>query len=194
MWWIYWAAARADASLLALSYHGGCTPNFAQLCTSEADWIALRGQELNRCEESTSSTLGCLERAHGMIEPYGVGWIATTGEEPLVQYGRDGRVLRELHTGIRRDHVMNFAFTPDRVGLYIVSSCLYSREGLRRVSLTSGTSRLVRGKICGESLAVGRTAILVRRTNAIELRRPGTARLRRQIRFGANVLDMIVAG
>jgi hypothetical protein len=61
----------------------------------------------------------------------------------LVQYGQHGDILRRLHTGLRRDHVMNFAFNADRSRLYVLSSCLYGRDGLRRVFLSGGPSRLV---------------------------------------------------
>src|SRR5258705_12371630 len=39
MWWIYWGAARDDASSVVLSYHGGCYPDVTELCTSGADWV-----------------------------------------------------------------------------------------------------------------------------------------------------------
>jgi hypothetical protein len=185
-WWIYWGAGRGDASRIALSYHGG---------TSGADWIDVSGTELNPCQiPAPRSFLGCLPEAHGMIEPYGVGWIAATGGESLVQYGQHGNTLRSLHTGLRRDHVMNFAFNADRSRLYVLSSCLYGRDGLRRVFLTGGPSRLVRAKICGESMAVARTAFVVRRTTAIDVRRPQTAALRTTQEFRSDVLDVVATG
>jgi hypothetical protein len=188
-WWIYWGAARVDASSVVLSYHGGCYPDAAELCTSGADWVDAGGT-LRSCQVPTSRS-GCLAEAHGMIEPYGVGWVATTGGESLVQYGRYGNVLRRLHTGLRRDHVMNFAFNAGRSRLYALSSCLYGRDGLRRVSLSGGPSRLLRARICGESLAVARTAFVVRRTNAIDVRRPKTATLRSTQAFRSDVIDLV---
>lgn len=181
MWWIYWASA--DATRVALSYHGGCYPDATQLCTSGADVLDLSGHMLNRLDE-----------AHGMIEPYGVGWIATTGSESLVQYGSKGNVLRRLHSGIEHDHVMNFRFTRDRSGLLVISSCLYSHEGLRRISLRTGSSRLVRGKICGEAAIPSRTGLVVRQIAALDVRDSGTARLRHRSSFKANILDVIVSG
>jgi hypothetical protein len=163
MWWIYWGSADAT-----------------QLCTSGADVFDLAGHMLNRLEE-----------AHGMVEPYGVGWIAATGGESLVQYGRNGNVLRRLHSGIEHDHVMSFRFTRDRSGLVVISSCLYSHEGLRRVSLQTGSSRLVRGRICGEAALPARTALLIRQTAALEIR---SSRTRHRVSFKANVLDVIVSG
>ena len=192
MWWIYWGAARDDASSVVLSYHGGCYPDAIELCTSGADWVDAGGT-LRFCQVPGSRS-GCLAEAHGMIEPYGVGWIATTGGESLVQYGQRGNVLRSLHTGLRRDHVMNFAFNADRSRLYVLSSCGYGRDGLRRVFLSGGPSRLVRAKICGESVAVARTAFVVRRTNAIDVRRPKTATLRRTQEFRSDVLDVVATG
>jgi hypothetical protein len=181
MWWIYWSSATATR--VALSYHGGCYPNATQLCTSGADVLDLSGH-----------TLTSLDEAHGMIEPYGVGWIATTGGESLVQYGSNGNVLRRLHSGIQHDHVMNFRFTRDRSGLLVISSCLYSHEGLRRISLKTGTSQLVRGTICGEAAVPARTALVVRQTAALDIRDPRTAVLRRWVSFQAKVLDVIVSG
>jgi hypothetical protein len=193
MWWIYWGAARDDASSVVLSYHGGCYPDATELCTSGADWVDADGVTLRSCQMPASRS-GCLAETHGMIEPYGVGWIATTGSESLVQYGQHGNVLRRLHTGLRRDHVMNFAFNVDRSRLYVLSSCLYGRDGLRRVSLSGGPSRLVRAKICGESLAVARMAFVVRRANAIDVRRPKTATLRSTQQFRPDVLDVVATG
>jgi len=193
MWWIYWGAARDDASSVVLSYHGGCYPDATELCTSGADWVDAGGVTLRSCQAPASRS-GCLAEAHGMIEPYGVGWIATTGGESLVQYGRRGNILRSLHTGLRRDHVMNFAFNADRSRLYVLSSCQYGRDGLRRVFLSGGSSRLVRAKICGESLAVARTAFVVRRTNAIDVRRPKTATLRSTQEFRSDVIDLVATG
>ena len=190
-WWIYWGAARDDASSVVLSYHGGCYPEATELCTSGADWVNAGGTL--RCPAPPSRS-GCLAEAHGMIEPYGVGWIAATAGESLVQYGQRGNILRNLHTGLRRDHVMNFAFNVDRSRLYVLSSCLYGRDGLRRVSLSGGLSRLVRAKICGERLAVARTAIVVGRTNAIDVRGAKTAALRRTQEFRSNVLDVVATG
>jgi len=135
MWWIYWGAAREDASRVVLSYHGGCPPDSTDLCTGGADWLDVSGATFLRCEAPASRS-GCLAEAHGMIEPYGVSWIASTGGESLLQYGQHGNVLQRLHTGLRRDHVMNFAFNVDRSRLYVLSSCLYGRDGLRRVSLS----------------------------------------------------------
>jgi hypothetical protein len=52
----------------------------------------------------------------------------------------------------------------------------------------------VRAKICGESLAIARTALVVRRANAIDIRRPKTAALRRTQEFSSDVLDVVVTG
>jgi hypothetical protein len=182
MWWIYWGSADATTRL-ALGYHGGCYPDATQLCTSGADVFNLK--------DDTSTYL---DEAHGMIEPYGVGWIATTGGESLVQYGRSGNVLRHLHSGIGHDHVMSFRFTRDRSDLLVISSCLYSHEGLRRISLKTGTSRLVRGKICGEAADPARTALVVRQIAALDVRDSRTARLLHRVSFKPNVLDVIVSG
>ncbi len=192
-WWIYWGAA--DATRLALSYHGGCYPEAVQLCTTGADSIEVAGQRLTRCENaSPRPNLACLAEAHGMIEPYGVGWIAATGTESLIQYGRTGNILRRLHSGIHRDHLMDFAFMRDRTGLLVIGSCLYGREGLRRISLRSGASRLVRAKVCGEALLPARTALVVPQTAALDMRDSRTARLRHRSSFSAKVLDVLVTG
>jgi hypothetical protein len=48
--------------------------------------------------------------------------------------------------------------------------------------------------ICGEGLAVARTAFVVRRTHAIDVRRPKTASLRRTQEFRPDVLDVVATG
>lgn len=189
-WWVYWGSA--DATRIALSYHGGCFPEVVGLCTSGADVVDIGGAQLQRCErQSSRPNLGCLEEAHGMIEPYGVGWIATTGGEELVQYGRDGRALRRLHSGIRKDHLMDFAFTRDRDGVLVIGSC-YGHEGLRRISLRTGRSALVRARLCGESVASGRRALVVRKSESIQICAPATARACRTRRLGAEIVDLMV--
>jgi hypothetical protein len=187
-WWIYWGSARPEGQI-ALSYHGGCFPDAIALCTSGADLIDAGGTSLRPCEPQ-QDRFGCLGEAHGMIEPYGVGWIAATGGETLVQYGRTGNVLRHLHTGITRDHVMDFAFNVTRSRLYALGSC--GRGGwLRRVSLAGGSPTVIRAGVCGDGLVVGRTAFLIRRGNTLELRGLRTGTRLHQGRLGADILDVI---
>jgi hypothetical protein len=189
-WWIYWGAARPGADRVALSYHGGCFPESISLCTSGADWIDVSGASFRPCD-GHQARLGCLSEAHGMIEPYGVGWIAATGGETLVQYGRTGNLLRTLHTGIANDHVMDFAFDPVQSRLYVLASC-GTKSGLRRVSLAGVRATLVRRGVCGDGLVVGRTSFVIRRGHALDLRSLRTAKLLRTRSLGSNILDVIL--
>jgi hypothetical protein len=110
--------------------------------------------------------------------------------------------VRRVHSGLRNEHLMNFTLTANGKGLLVLGSCSYSRGGLRRVSLTTGTSTIVRRGFCGEGLAVGRTALVVTRNAGVvpyaassadlELRRPGSARLLVTRTVSASVLDVIV--
>jgi hypothetical protein len=189
-WWIYWGAARGDGSRIALSYHGGCFPESIALCTTGADWISVEGASLRPCQ-GQKARLGCMSEAHGMIEPYGVGWIATSGGETLVQYGRTGNVLRRLHTGITRDHLMDFAFNVDGSRLYAIASCSGSKGGLRRVSLVGGPSTSIRPRVCGDAVAVGVTAFVIRKGSTLELRDLRTAKLLHRRRLASDILDAI---
>jgi hypothetical protein len=193
-WWILSAAARPDGSRLALSYHG--------FGTTGADWLDVASDGVRRCEVPPPySSSGCIS-LHGMIEPYGRGWIGATGEEFLLQLDETGRELRRLHSGLRNEHLMNFTFTASGNGLFVLGSCDYSRGGLRRVSLATGTSTLVRRGFCGEGVVVGRTALVVIRNAGVvpyatspadlELRRPDTGRLLARRTLSASVLDLVV--
>jgi hypothetical protein len=187
-WWIYWGAARSDGNRIVLSYHGGCFPDAIELCTSGADWIDVAGSSLQPCEPQPER-FGCIA-AHGMIEPYGAGWVAATGGERLVQYGRAAKVLRTLHTGIQNDHIMDFAFNPTRSRLYVLGSC-GGRGGLRRVSLSGGSPTMIRSGVCGDGLVVGRTSFMIRRGSALALRSLRTGRLLHISRFGSQILDVL---
>jgi hypothetical protein len=188
-WWIYWGAARPDASQIVLSYHGGCSGDAITLCTSGADWIDATGPLLRPCD-AEQERLGCMAEAHGMVEPYGAGWIAATGGERLLQYGRSGNVLRTLHTGIENDHLMELAFNATRSRLYVLGSC-GTRGGLRQVSLSGAAPTLVGRGICGDGLVVGRTVFLIRRGNMLDLRSLRSARLLHQRPLVAPILDVI---
>jgi hypothetical protein len=193
-WWILSAAARPDGSRIALSYHG--------FGTTGVDWLDVTADGLRRCNVPPSySSSGCIS-LHGMIEPYGRGWIGATGDEFLLQFDEQGQELRRLHSGLQNEHLMNFTFTANGKSLLVLGSCDYSRGGLRRVSLTTGTSTVVRRGFCGEGLVVGRTALVVIRNAGVvpyattraelELRRPGSGRLLSRRTLSASVLDLVV--
>ncbi len=193
-WWILSGTATPDGSRIALSYHG--------FNTTGADWLEVTPDGLRRCSvPSPFPSSGCIG-LHGMIEPYGKGWIGATGEEFLLEFDESGRELRQLHSGLRNEHLMNFAFTANGKGLLVLGSCSYSRGGLRRVSLVTGTSTLVRRGFCGEGLAVGHSALVVIRNESVvavstspavlEFRRPDTARLLAARDVSASVLDVAV--
>lgn len=193
-WWILSAAARPDGSRIVLSYHG--------FGTTGADWLDVTSDGLRRCDVLPPfSGSGCIS-LHGMIEPYGRGWIGATGDEYLLQFDDTGRELRRLHSGLRNEHLMNFTFTANGKSLLVLGSCSYSRGGFRRVSLATATSTVVRRGFCGEGLAVGRTALVVIRNAGVvpyatspadlELRKPDSGRLLTTRTVSASVLDLVV--
>ena len=103
--------------------------------TGGADWLDVSGATFLRCEAS-GHEVRLPRRGPWDDRALRRGLDRLDGGESLVQYGQHGNVLRRLHTGLRRDHLMDFAFNVDRSRLYVLSSCLYGRDGLRRVSLS----------------------------------------------------------
>jgi hypothetical protein len=196
MWWIYWAAVSNDGNRLAVSYHGGCGVGSPDLCTTGADILDVRAGFLNRCPRDDA---GCVDEAHGMVVPYRDGWVAATGGRELLVLDDAGGVMRKLDTRLR-SHLMDFALDGDAV--LVAHSCDGPVKELRRVSLGTGKSSLVRRKVCGEQLVAARRALIVIRHisgrlgtaghGAIDLRRRSDGRLLRTIRVSVPVLDVAV--
>ena len=159
-WWEWWGAAARDGRALALAWHGGCDANSGSLCTSGLDLVDVSGAEPRPCPADRSQN-GCVAAVHGAIEPYRGGWIATTGGEPLLVLDRGGRVVRKLHSGLRKEHLMSSATDASRGRLFVLGSCFFGREGLRVVSLATGRSRLVARRVCGSLPVLGPNGTLL---------------------------------
>ena len=90
--------------------------------------------------------------ARGAVEPFGAGFLATTGSD-VVEVGWDGDIVRRLQVKAHLVHLMNFALDAGRSLLY-VSSC-GRRPAIHRLDLERGGLRVLpSGGFCGEPLAV----------------------------------------
>jgi hypothetical protein len=152
-WWEWWGAAAADGRSLALTWHGGCNADSGTLCTTGADLVDVSAAEPRACPRDAGAD-GCVHQVHGAIEPYRGGWIATTGGETLLVLDRGGRVVQRLHSRLR-DHVMSFVLDAPHGRLFVLGTCYLGVEGLREVSLTTGSSRLVARHVCGSDPVLG---------------------------------------
>jgi len=206
-WWIYTAAISTDERRLLVSYHGASTTG--------VDWIDITGTRFGRCrEEPLFPGAACAGNVHGGVEPYRDGVLAATGSHTIVELSRDGGVVRNLETRLRRTHLMELALDPDGARLYAVGSC-YKGGGLGRVDLRTGRSRVlaqpeavarIYGKlpeICGDRIAVARGSVLAiaktssaspssRRSGALLLVDSLSGRLIRKVATPAEPVDVIV--
>ncbi|MGI8825641.1 MAG: hypothetical protein ACR2JC_08345 [Chloroflexota bacterium] len=82
---MYEAAVSPDERELFVSYHG---PN-----TTGLDWFTVAGGRLRRCTRSPAVARrpdsGCL-LIHGRFMQSGRGFIATTGDGPIIDIDRNG--------------------------------------------------------------------------------------------------------
>ena len=123
-WWVFDAAVSADESRLYVSYHGGCSENFA-LCTSGADWLDADSGELTRCRRPSLPANGCISRVHGGVEMVGNRFLATTGATPILEI-RGARIARRWKTRLAGNHVMEFAIDSMGDQAYVVGQCHYA--------------------------------------------------------------------
>jgi hypothetical protein len=143
-WRMHWAAIAPDERRLVLSYHGGNTTG--------ADWVDPSRDALHRCPSRRRSR-ACAFEVHGAVEPFGRGFLATTGDR-VIELGRDGRVIRRLRLRPRNIHLMDFALDTARERLYL-SSC-GRRPVIQRLDLARDRlETLPSGRYCGAPLAVG---------------------------------------
>jgi hypothetical protein len=151
-WWVASAALSPDRERLAISYHGGCSPDTPQLCTGGADVIDLERGAREPCIEPFPSS-GCVD-AHGHVEFLGDSVLVATGSQQI-------RIVRgaTLDTRLGNSHVMNFAIDPVRDELFAAGPC-HHLGGLSHVELTSGTARLLvppqgpTTPVCGNRVAL----------------------------------------
>jgi hypothetical protein len=159
-WREWWGAASADGRTIALSWHGGCGAASGSLCTTGADLVDVAGAEPRPCAQGRGQN-GCVAEVHGTIEPYRAGWIGTTGGDRLLVLDGRGRITRTLRPGLRKDHLMSFALDPAAGRLFVLGSCFGGREGLRVVSLATGRSRRIAGRVCGSEPVLGPSGTLL---------------------------------
>jgi hypothetical protein len=141
-WSVHAGTPSGDERRFMVTYHGGNTTG--------ADWVDLEPGALRRCE-SRDRDRACIFEVHGGVEPFGDGFLATTGSR-IVEVSRDGRIVRQLPLAPRNVHLMDFAL--DRSHLY-VSSC-GMRPAILRLDLARDRVRPIRtGSVCGAPFAVG---------------------------------------
>jgi hypothetical protein len=143
-WWVYWGAPSTDERTFVLTYHGANTTG--------ADWLDLSDGAMRRCE-GRDSDRACVFEVHGAVEPFGSGFLATTGSE-VIEAAANGSVTRRLRAKPRNVHLMHFALDADRSVLYM-SSC-GNRPAVQRVDLARDRAKTIRsGRICGAAVAAG---------------------------------------
>ena len=157
-WWVFDAAVSGDESRLYVSYHGGCSENFA-LCTSGADWLDADGGELTRCRRPSLPANGCISRVHGSVEVVGNRFLATTGAAPILEI-RGARIARRWKTRLAGNHVMEFAVDSMRDQAYVVGQCYYV-GGVSLIDIKSDQTRVVTRDVCGDRVAVGDDLVAV---------------------------------
>lgn len=206
-WWVLDAAVSDDERRLYVSYHGGCSES--DVCTTGADWLDIAGDRARRCQGQTHPNSGCLGRVHGSVAVYEDGVVAATGEGPIIQIDRRGRIARAWKSRIPRNHLMQFALDRKRGLLYAIGSCGY-RGGLSRIDLKSGRSRVMgypsasaSSGICGERIALGPESLVAVASNPLPVPQgspsnlllvdASTGRLIRSVPASVETLDVLVA-
>lgn len=199
-WWVYDAAVSPSERRLYVSYHGGCGPENFDLCTGGADWIDVNGNNFTRCARQPHPTSGCLGRVHGGVEVLDSRLLATTGGDPILELGRDGRVLGRWKLRLAGNHVMEFAIDRAAGRLYAVGPCFHT-GGLSVVELAKGDPR-VNADVCGGlvSVGAGRVAIAEQaRSDALGvpsrllLLDPESGRLLRTVNTPLEAVDLLLA-
>jgi hypothetical protein len=206
-WWVLDAAVSEDERRLYVSYHGGCAET--DVCTTGADWLDIAGDRARRCQDQTYPYSGCLGRVHGSVAVYEDGVVAATGEGPIIQIDRRGRIARAWKSRIPGNHLMQFALDRKRRLLYAIGSCGY-RGGLSRIDLKSGRSRVTgypssssSGGVCGERIAIGPKSLIAVASNptpvpqgspsSLLLVDASTGHLIRSVAAPVETLDVLVA-
>jgi hypothetical protein len=199
-WWEFWGAASADGRTLALTWHGGCYPDSGSLCTSGADLVDVSGAAPEPCPP-TAGAEGCLADVHGAIEPYAGGWLAATGGPELNVLDATGRQTRTLDSGLTNEHLMSFALDAAADRIFVLATCYFGRQGLRVVSPSSGSSRLLTRRVCGSDLTLGPRATLLASPSERVLASPrlvvldrSTGRVLGRRRLSAPILALLDGG
>jgi len=140
-WYVTWLTVAEDESTVLVGYHGSDTTG--------SDLVQL--DPIRACRDRTPAWGACLARNHGRAEWIDDGILAATGERALAVLDANGRVLRELDTGLRGVHLMEFALAGDVA--YAFGNCIQG-AGVVRVSLARGGSQTIVEDACGETGAL----------------------------------------
>lgn len=209
-WLVYQAAVSSDERSLFLSYHG---PN-----TTGLDVFTIEDAHLRRCTPSPAMARrpdsSCL-LIHGRFAQFGDGFIATTGDGPIISIDRNGVVHRRWNMRLTGNHLMDFALDSNARWLYSVGSCGYT-GGLSSVNLSSEKVRLLvkpyrpqsladmhrSGVVCGEWIVSASRQLLVIAKNPLPVLVGASAdvlfvdsrtgAIRHQLHVPAETLDIVV--
>jgi hypothetical protein len=153
-WYVQWLSVAADESSVLVAYHGSDTTG--------ADVVRL--DPVRTCTDKTPDWGACIARNHGRAEWIDDGILTATGESRLAIVDPAGGVVRELRTGLRDVHLMEFALADDVV--YAFGNCVQG-AGLVRVPLGRGSADSIARDACGDTgtLVDDSTLALGRRWN-----------------------------
>jgi hypothetical protein len=201
-WWVAAAALSPDRRRLTISYHGGCTGETRELCTTGADVVDVATGSRATCVEPHSSS-GCIS-AHGQVDFVDGGLIVATGSPELRLLGADGRTAAVVDTKLGNSHVMDFHIDRGRRELLAAGPCQHF-GGLSAVTLPRGPVRLIApptgGRVCGHRVTVSRDVVVVAPIETASAdpssggrvllvsRRNG--RVRASVRLGAEPVDVL---
>ena len=140
-WYVQSLTIAEDESSVLVSDHGSDTTG--------SDLVRL--DPIRTCRDTTPKWGACLARNHGRAQWIDDGILAATGEPTLVILEPSGRRVRELDTGLRDVHLMEFTTAGDVA--YAFGNCVQG-AGLARVPLKRGSSRSLVGDVCGDTAAL----------------------------------------
>jgi len=132
-WFVYQGAVAPDERALYLSYHGSDTTGI--------DRLALTGRGLRPCPSANPPHVGCIW-THGGFALYGPGLLAMTGEGPIEEIDRAGRVARRFDPRLPGNHLTEFALDARAGRLYVVGPCGYV-GGMSVVTLATARTRVL---------------------------------------------------
>lgn len=154
-WFPYRGLVSHDERRLFISYHG--------FDTTGIDTFLISRTGLHRCSSPLGPKDGCI-KAHGNIELYAGGLLASEGEGPIYEINAAGRVRRQLDTHLEGNHLLEFVVDQQRHRLYAVGSCVYA-GGFSVVDVRTGSARVLvplpNYHVCGERLALASSSLLV---------------------------------
>jgi hypothetical protein len=165
-WHVSWLTVAEDESSVLVAYHGSDTTG--------VDLVRL--DPVRPCMDRTPEWGACLARNHGRAQWIDGGILAATGEPVLAILDATGHVVRELDTGLRDVHLMEFVVAGDVA--YAFGNCVQG-SGLARVPLARASARLLVRDVCGDTATLldELTLVVGRRWNRDPAGRGGDAAL-----------------